>query len=77
MAQKNLSTEKKQTHGEKTCGCQGGGGGSGIDWEFGVNRCKLLPLEWISNEILLYRNYIYSLTMEHDNVRKKNVYMYV
>ena len=35
-------------------------GGSGMDWEFGVNRCKLLPLEWISNEILLYStgNYI-------------------
>ena len=30
-----------------------GGGGSGVDWEFGVNRCKLLPLEWICNEILL------------------------
>ena len=27
---------------------------------FGVNRCKLLPLEWISNEILPYStgNYI-------------------
>ena len=27
MAQMNLSTEKKQTHGlgEQTCGCQGGG----------------------------------------------------
>ena len=45
----------KETHGleEKTCGCQGGGRGSGIDWESGVNRCKLLPLEWISNKILL------------------------
>ena len=31
-----------------------GRGGSGRDWEVGVNRCKLLPLEWISNEILLY-----------------------
>ena len=31
----------------------GRGGGSGMDWEFGVNRCKLLPLDWISNEILL------------------------
>jgi len=29
-------------------------------WELGVNRCNLLPLEWISNEILLYStgNYI-------------------
>ena len=55
---------------------QGGGeGGSGMDWESGVNRCKLLPLEWISNGILLYStgNYVWSLVMEHDNVRKKNV----
>ena len=52
-------------------------GGSGMDWESEVNRCKLLPLEWISNEILLYStgNYIYM--MEHDNERKKNVYMCV
>ena len=27
--------------------------GGEMDWEFGVNKCKLLPLEWISNEILL------------------------
>ena len=44
----------KQTHrhGKETCGCQGrgGGGGSGIDWKFGISRCKLLHLEWISNE---------------------------
>ena len=31
MAQMNLSTEKKQTHGhgEQTCGCQGAGEGVG------------------------------------------------
>ena len=29
------------------------GGGRGVDWKLEVNRCKLLPLEWISNEILL------------------------
>ena len=46
----------------------GGGGGSGLDWEFGVNRCKRLHLEWISNEILLYSpgNYIQSLVIEGD-----------
>ena len=34
--------------------------GHGMDWEFGVNRCKLFPLEWTSNENLLYStgNYI-------------------
>jgi len=38
----------------------GGEGGRGIDWELGVNRCKLLLLEWISNEILLgsTKNYV-------------------
>ena len=48
-----LST-KKETHGlrEQTCGCQGVWGGSGMDWESGVNSCKLLHLKWISNEEL-------------------------
>ena len=43
-------------------------GGSGMDWEFGVNRCELLHLEWISDEILLSRagNYIQSLGIDHD-----------
>ena len=49
-----------------------------MDWEFGVNRCKLLHLEWISNEILLcstgnYRQLRWN--MEEDNVRKR-IYLY-
>ena len=50
MAQVNLSTEKKQTQGqgEETCGGQGGGRWSGMDWEFGVRRGKLLHLQWIA-----------------------------
>ena len=41
MAETNLSIGKKETHGpaDQTCGCQGGGGGSGMDWGFGVSRC--------------------------------------
>ena len=62
MAQMNLSTEKKQTHrhGEQICGCQEGGRGNGMDWESVVNRYRPLPLERISNAILLYStgNYI-------------------
>ena len=44
------------------------GGWSGIDWEFGVSRCKILHLEWISTEVLLYNtgNYIQRLGKEHD-----------
>ena len=77
-----LSTEKKYMElGEQTCVCQGGGegGGSGMNWEFGVNRYKLLPLEWISDEILMYSigNYVQLLMMEHDNKIKNNVQMFV
>ena len=47
-----------------------------MDWEFGNSRCKLLHLEWISNEALLYStgNDIASLlrqTMMKDNIRKR------
>ena len=33
---------------------KGNEGGGVTDWEFGVSRCKLLHLELISNEVLLY-----------------------
>ena len=53
-------------------------GGSG---EFGVHRCELLLLEWMSNEALLYStgNYIQSLGIEHDGrqYEKKNIYVCV
>ena len=43
-------------------------GGSGMDGVFGVGRCRLLHLEWISNGVLLYNtgNYVLSLGLEHD-----------
>ena len=70
MTQMKLSMEKKQTqgHGEQTCGFQGGRGGSRMDWEFGVGRCKLLHLERIDNEILpcSKENCTQSLVMAHD-----------
>ena len=47
MAQMNLSAEQKQSHrhGEQDCACQGEVEGRVMDWELGVNRCKLLHLE--------------------------------
>ena len=66
----NISSEKKINHGlgEETCGCLMGGGGSGRDRELGVSRYKVLHLERISNEVLLYStgNYIHSLGIDHD-----------
>ena len=49
-------------------GAKGNGGGSGMDREFGVGRCKLFHLEWIRNEVQQYRtgNYVQSLGLEHD-----------
>ena len=54
-------------------------GETGMDGELGVNRCRLLPLEWIGSEILLCSagTYVWSVVIEHDNVRKKNLYVYV
>ena len=42
----NEPFHRKETHGlgEQTCGCPGGGRGSGIDWESGIYRCRLLHL---------------------------------
>ena len=39
----NISTKQTDSHREQTSGCQGGG--SGMDWELGVSRCKLVHLE--------------------------------
>ena len=71
MAHINISTEKKIIDLENRLvvangdgeGMGRGWGGNGMDWEFGVSRCKLLHLEWISGEILLcstgnYINYL-------------------
>ena len=43
-------------------------GGRGMDWEFGVSRCKLLHLEWVNNKVLLCstRNYIQSPDLDHN-----------
>ena len=49
----NLSTEKKTMDLENRLTAAGGVVGSGMVGDLGVNRYKLLPLEWISNEILL------------------------
>ena len=54
-----LSIEKKLMDWEKRL-VVAKGEGEGVGWESGVNRCKILHLECISNEILLYStgNYI-------------------
>ena len=57
-------------------------GESWMDWEFGVGRCKLLHLEWISIGVPLYgtENCVKSLglnIMENSIKKKENVYLCV
>ena len=52
-----------------------------MDENFWVGRSKPLHLEWMSNEVLLYRtgNYVQSLGVEHDGRQtreKECMYMY-
>ena len=63
-----LPIKQKQTHRHTKQTCSSLWGGSGMDWEFGVSRGKLLHLERISGEVLLYStgNYIQSLGIDHD-----------
>ena len=50
----NLSTEKRIMNLEnRLVVAKGEGEEVGVDWELGAKRCKILPLEWISNKILL------------------------
>ena len=59
---------------------KGEGGGGGMEWEFGISRCKLLYIECINNKVLLYStgNYIQYPIINHNGKNmKKNVYIYI
>ena len=70
MAEMNLPTKQKQITDMETqlVVARGKGEGNGMDGEFGVGRCKLLHLEWISNEVQLFStgDSVQSLGLEHD-----------
>ena len=74
--------KQKETHRlrAETCGCWCRGSGRGMDWEFGIGRCKLLHLEWINNKVLIHStgNYMEYPVINHNGKNtKKNVYMCV
>ena len=79
MTQTNVSRKQKKSHRhrEQTCGCQGGGSRGGMDWEFGVSRCKLVYIEYINIKVLQYRagNYIQYPVVNHNGKEyKKRIY---
>ena len=70
---KNPMTSKLTDIENRPVVAKGDWGGSGRDGEFGVGRCKLLHLEWISNEVLLCStgDYVQSLGIDHDERKYK------
>ena len=52
----------------------------GVDWEFGVGRCKLLLIEWINTKILLYSigtiSNLLGYAMMEKNIKKECIYVY-
>ena len=60
---------------------RGRGSGRGMDWEFGVSRCKLLYIEWINNKVLLYStgNHIHYPVINHNGkeYEKQCIYIYI
>ena len=81
MIQVNLSVKQKQTHRqrEQTWDRQREWCGGGMDWEFGISRCKLLYIEWINNKVLVCNtgNYIQYPVISHNRKdMKKNIYIY-
>ena len=52
---------------------KGEGGGRGMDWEFGVGRCKLLPLKWINNKVLVCST-VNSIQYPVINHMEKNIF---
>ena len=73
--------KKRQSCVENRCvvakweGC-----GGGMDWEFGIRRCKLLYIKWINNKVILCStgNYIQYPVINHNGkeYEKECRYMY-
>ena len=53
--------------------------GGGKDWEFGINRCKLVYIGWINNKVLLYStgNYIQYPVINHNGKEYEKECTYV
>ena len=49
----------------------GRGHGGGMNWEFGISRCKLVYIEWINSKVILYIQY--PVINHMANEMKKNI----
>ena len=61
--------KQKQTHRHRRQTCSQGWGAwagerVGMDWEFGVNRCKLLYIGWIKQGPTVWHRELYSISYD-------------
>ena len=82
MTQMNLSTNRNRLMDieNRLVVAKGEGVGRGMEWEFGISRCKLLYIDWINNKVLLYstENYVQHPMIKHNGKEyKKGMYIYV
>ena len=82
MTQMNLSTNRNRLMDieNRLVVAKGEGVGRGMEWEFGISRCKLLYIDWINNKVLLYstENYVQHPMINHNGKEyKKGMYIYV
>ena len=65
-----LITKQKQTfrHREQTVVNKGEEDGEGMEWDFGISRCKLVYTEWMKNKVVLQStgNSIQYLEINHN-----------
>ena len=54
-------------------------GGGGMDLEFGISKCKVLYIEWINNNVLLYSTgkYIQYPVINHNGKEYEKEYTYI
>ena len=51
--------------------------GEGVEWEFGVSRCKLLYIEWINSKVLQYSRELYLYPMINHNRKEHKSVIYI
>ena len=56
----------------------GKGEREGMDWEFGISRCKLLHIKWVGNRVLLYNTgtYVQNSVISHSGKEYEKGYLY-
>ena len=75
-----MNLPMKQTHLEnRFLVAKREGSGGGMNWEFGISRCKLLYIDWINNKFLLYNtgNYIQYPAINHNGKQFLKEHIYI